>query len=181
MKRFGRAEEFFMRDNGRDARYWVEKLGLVPHPEGGYYRQTYRADFALSREALSGKFSGDRPVATAIYFLLDGGNFSAFHRLRSDEMWHFYAGCSLAVHVIDPSGNYSRVLVGDNVDSGESFQSVVRAGSWFASEVRDGKSWALVGCTVAPGFNFDDFELGEREMLVRQFPQHREVIERLTR
>lgn len=93
----------------RDADYWIQKLELQPHPEGGFYRRTYRADLLLSKEALPPNFKGPRPVATAIYFLLAGENFSAFHRLQSDELWHFYLGGSLIVHVIEPNGSYSRI------------------------------------------------------------------------
>src|SRR5271167_1841601 len=136
----------------KNAEYWIEKLGLEPHPEGGYYRRTYQADLVVAKEALPAGFTGARAAATAIYFLLEGENFSAFHRLRSDELWHFYAGASLAVHVIDGDGRSSEIRLGSDVEAGEVFQAVVKAGRWFASEVRDRKSWALVGCTVAPGF-----------------------------
>jgi len=165
----------------KNASYWIRKLELQPHPEGGYYRQTYRAETTISRSALPAGFGGDREASTAIYFLLEGKNFSAFHRLQSDEVWHFYAGSPLLVHVIDQAGMYSRVLLGGNPESGQVFQAVVRAGCWFASHVEDWKSWALVGCTVAPGFDFDDFEMARRESLSREYPQHGEIIERLTR
>src|ERR1700757_4054216 len=165
----------------KDARYWIEKLQLAPHPEGGYFRQTYRSDVVIAREALPAGFSGARAVSTAIYFLLEGKDFSAFHRLRSDEVWHFYAGSPLVVHVIEPAGSYSSILLGSDPDAGQTFQAVVRAGCWFASHVADWKSWALVGCTVAPGFEFADFEMAKREELSAQYPQHREMIRRLTR
>jgi predicted cupin superfamily sugar epimerase len=163
------------------AEYWIERLGLEAHPEGGYFRQTYRSELSLGREALPAGFSGARAASTAIYFLLEGENFSAFHRLRSDEVWHFYAGASLAVHVIDEDGRCSEIRLGRDAEAGEVFQAVVKAGRWFASEMRDRKSWALVGCTVAPGFDFEDFEMAKRGELVREYPQHQEVIERLTR
>ncbi len=165
----------------RNARYWIEKLRLDPHPEGGYFRQTYRSEVVIAREALPAGFSGARAVSTAIYFLLEGEGFSAFHRLRSDEVWHFYAGEPLLVQVIDPEGNYSRILLGSDPGAGQVLQAVVRAGCWFASHVADWKSFAVAGCTVAPGFEFEDFELGKREELVARYPQHRELIERLTR
>jgi predicted cupin superfamily sugar epimerase len=162
------------------AEYWIEKLRLEAHPEGGYFRQTYKSDLVIGREALPG-FAGARAASTAIYFLLEGKNFSAFHRLRSDELWHFYAGSPLAVHVIEPAGSYSSILLGSDPEAGQVFQAVVRAGCWFASHVEDWKSWALVGCTVAPGFEFADFEIGKKRELVRKYPLHRETIERLTR
>ena len=165
----------------KDATYWIQKLDLQPHPEGGFYRQTYRADLLLSKEALPPNFKGRRPAATAIYFLLAGENFSAFHRLKSDELWHFYLGASLIVHVIDPNGSYSRIRLGSDPEAAEVLQAVVKAGCWFASEVKDGKSFALVGCTVSPGFDFEDFELANGQELVGRYPEHREVIHRLTR
>jgi predicted cupin superfamily sugar epimerase len=164
-----------------DARYWIEKLQLNPHPEGGYYRETYRSDVVLASEILPSRFTGARAASTAIYFLIDGENFSAFHRLSSDELWHFYAGSALLVHVINPSGAYSSVRLGNEFDAGEVPQAVVPAGKWFASHVADWKSWALVGCTVSPGFDFADFEIGERAKLMELYPQHRELIVRLTR
>jgi predicted cupin superfamily sugar epimerase len=165
----------------KDAQYWIEKLTLSPHPEGGYFRQTYRADLMIAKEALPPNFTGPRSASTAIYFLLDSENFSAFHRLRSDELWHFYAGNSLEIHVIDPDGAYSRILLGDNPDAGETFQAVVKSGCWFASCVQTPKSFALVGCTVAPGFDFEDFELAKHSDLSRLFPHHESLIEKLTR
>jgi predicted cupin superfamily sugar epimerase len=164
-----------------NAQYWIDRLGLEPHPEGGWYRQTYRAELQIPHAALPASFSGSRAMATAIYFLLDGGNFSAFHRLRSDEMWHFYAGEALVVHVIDAEGNHVELLLGNDPERGEEFQAVVKAGCWFASEVQDRQTFALVGCTVSPGFDFADFELGTRAELSRVYPKHKDLLERLTR
>ncbi len=163
----------------KNARYWIHHLGLSPHPEGGYYRATYKSDLTIARTALPSSYEGDRSASTAIYFLLDEGNFSAFHRIASDEVWHFYAGSSLIVYVIDPDANYSELHLGDGND--EAFQAVVKAGCWFASRVKDATGFALVGCTVAPGFDFADFELGGRSQLIRTFPAYRKLIEELTR
>jgi uncharacterized protein len=165
----------------KDGKYWVKQLQLEPHPEGGYFRQTYRSEVTIEQKALPAGFSGARAVSTAIYFLLEGKNFSAFHRLRSDEMWHFYAGSPLLVHVIDLGGKHSTIFLGSAPEVEQTFQAIVRAGCWFASHVWGWKSYALVGCTVAPGFDFEDFEMGKREELVRAFPQHQEIIQRLTR
>jgi len=165
----------------KSAQYWIDKLNLIPHPEGGYYRESYSSELSIAREALPPQFTGPRLVSTAIYFLLEGENFSAFHRLRSDELWHFYAGSPIAVHVVDPDGVHSEIQLGDDPDSGHVLQAAVKAGRWFASRVRDPKTFALAGCTVAPGFDFADFELGKRTELVRLYPQHRRLIESLTR
>lgn len=145
------------------AQDWIEKLQLAKHPEGGYYRETYRAMSEVATPA------GKRSASTAIYFLLPAGEVSRLHRIKSDEVWHFYAGSALTVHVL---GEASVELSIANP------QAVVRAGKWFGATVA--REYALVGCTVAPGFDFQDFEMGDRATLLRQFPQHRQVIERLT-
>ncbi|HEX6495140.1 MAG TPA: cupin domain-containing protein [Acidobacteriaceae bacterium] len=169
-----------MKTSGTEAQQWIERLKLEPHPEGGYYRQTYCAPLMLPRSALP-VHSGDRAASTAIYFLLAGDQFSALHRLRSDEAWHFYAGSGLIVHVIEPDGTYSEILLGSNVNAEEQFQAVVPAGCWFGSSLRHPDAYALVGCTVAPGFDFADFEMARRDDLTARYPQHRAIIERLTR
>ena len=166
---------------GKSATYWIEKLRLEAHPEGGYYRQTYKSDVVIAKEALPAGFTGSRAISTAIYFLLEGENFSAFHRLRSDEIWHFYVGEPMDVHVIEPVGEYSRILLGGDPEAGQVLQAVVRAGCWFASHMVDWKSFAVAGCTVAPGFEFEDFEMGTREELLRVYPHHGGIIARLTR
>jgi len=165
----------------RNALYWIRKLALEPHPEGGYYRQTYRAELILPQQGLPCQFSGPRPASTAIYFLLDGKVFSALHRLRSDEVWHFYLGGALLVHVIEADGSYNKIELGSDPEAGQVLQAVVKAGCWFAAEMKDVSSFALVGCTVAPGFDFADFELARPEQLVAAYPQRRQLIEKLTR
>ena len=160
---------------------WIRSLSLAPHPEGGYYRVTYASELSIPHSALPGRFRGARPVSTAVYFLIDGANFSAFRRIQSDELWHFYAGSALVVHVIDAGGDYSELSLGSRMEAGEVFQGVVKAGSWFASRVKDPATFALVGCTVAPGFNFEDFELAKRAELQETYPQHSALIEQLTR
>ena len=160
----------------------INHYNLLPHPEGGFYRQTYAANEQILRDALPERFEGNRSFSTAIYFLLHFGNFSAFHRIKSDEVWHFYEGCTLHIHVIHPTGDYECLKLGRNLNNGESFQLVVPANSWFASEpVGDAGSFALVGCTVAPGFDFADFELADAEKLVEQYPSLELLIRRLSR
>jgi predicted cupin superfamily sugar epimerase len=163
------------------ADHWIAVLNLVPHPEGGYFRETYRSAEEVPAGCLPARFPGARPFSTAIYFLLAAGDCSALHRLRADEVWHFYAGGRLTLHVIDADGALSEVRLGRDAGQTEHLQAVVRAGCWFGASLDAGSSYALVGCTVAPGFGFEDFELGGREALTLQFPQHRALIERLTR
>ncbi|MBO6534628.1 MAG: cupin domain-containing protein [Balneolaceae bacterium] len=159
----------------------VNHLELRPHPEGGFYKESYRSEGSISAEELGKTFNGARNYATGIYFLLTAGNFSAFHRIKQDEMWHFYEGDPLRVHMIDASGNYSYQDIGLDFAQNQRPQIVVPAGVWFASEVVDGGNYSLVGCTVSPGFDFEDFELAKRERLVEDYPMHKQVIEQLTR
>lgn len=159
----------------------ITHFSLLPHPEGGWYKETYGAEGVIPHGALPPAFTGDRRFSTAIYFLLERGNFSAFHRIQSDECWHFYAGGPLVVSVIDSTGALLQVKLGSNFLAGETFQYVVPAGCWFASAPADGTEYSLVGCTVAPGFDFADFEMAERRSLLQEFPQHREIITRFTR
>jgi predicted cupin superfamily sugar epimerase len=165
----------------KNAQYWIDRLELSPHPEGGHYRQTYKSDLTIVRSALPTGFNGDLAASTAIYFLLDGRNFSAFHRIASDELWHFYAGRTLVVYVIDPEGHAHELLLGHRPEAEEVFQAVVKAGCWFAARLKDEAGFALVGCTVAPGFDFADFELATRSQLIQDYPAHQQLIVELTR
>jgi predicted cupin superfamily sugar epimerase len=165
----------------KNAQYWINKLGLSPHIEGGYFKETYRSAENISRRALPERFGGDRSISTAIYFLLRSNDFSAFHLIKQDELWHFYTGGTLMLHIIDWKGNYSQIKLGKNFDDGEVFQAKVPYGSWFGANLESHNSFALVGCTVAPGFDFADLEFAERDVLVHLFPQHRQIIEQLTR
>jgi predicted cupin superfamily sugar epimerase len=164
-----------------EAQRWIEALQLRRHPEGGWYRETYRSEEVVAAAALPPRFGGDRAFSTAIYFLLDGADFSALHRIKQDEVWHFHDGTALTVHVIDAEGAYIPIRIGRDLAAGEVPQAVVRAGHLFGASLADTRSYALVGCTVAPGFDFADFEMPGREELCRLYPQHRQLIERLTR
>lgn len=159
----------------------IIQLGLEEHPEGGYFKEVYRSKGLIPEHELSDDFQGDRNYATSIYFLLTSENFSAFHRIRQDEIWHFYRGSPIDIHIIDNTGGYSKVKVGSDLASGQEPQFVVPAGCWFASSVEGNSAYSLVGCTVSPGFDFRDFELAKRGTLIDQFPQHDEVIRRYTR
>lgn len=162
------------------ANYWIETLQLEQHIEGGAYRRTYEATLQLPQTNLPASFNGDRPVATAIYFLLQANQFSAMHRIASDELWHFYYGEALEIFEIKKDGSLHIHLLGNNPANGEQFQAIVQAGSWFGSKVKKGGNYALVGCTVSPGFHFNDFELANQQDLIKQFPQHKEIITQLT-
>jgi len=150
----------------------VDALNLQPHPEGGFFRELYRSTENIPAESLPSDYHGARSVSTAIYFLLPGNMISAFHRLRSDEIWHFYIGDPIQLHLLHPDGRYEAVRVGQDLLHGERCQVLIPAGSWFAAQVSRGDGWALIGCTVAPGFDFADFELAKRAELLARFPQH---------
>jgi len=159
----------------------VKKYEMLPHPEGGWYKETYRSEEQVNGSTLPERFSGNRSLSTAIYFLMEKGNFSGFHRIKSDECWHFYAGQTLLIYVIDNVGKLEIVKLGNNIELGERFQYVVPANYWFASRPADESEFSFVGCTVAPGFDFADFELAFADTLFLQYPQHKLVIDSLCR
>lgn len=162
------------------AAYYVQTLAMQPHPEGGYFAETYRSTETIPHAALPRRFGGDRAFATAIYFLLESHHVSALHRIQADEIWHFYAGGTLEIFVISPTGKLTLIRLGNSPERGEVFQAVVPAGCWFGSKPTVGIDFSLVGCTVAPGFDFADFEMADQATLLAQFPQHKAVIEILT-
>ncbi len=164
------------------AQYWIDYLQLEPHPEVGYFKETYRCQEKLTADHLPERFDQDHCFSTAIFYLLDAPNFSAFHRIKQDELWHYYSGTSgLTIHVISPSGEYHKLKLGTQPDKGQSFQQLVKAGDWFAASVDETEGFALVGCTVAPGFEFADFEMAQAEDLLSQFPAHQSVVKRYCR
>ncbi|MDD3858903.1 MAG: cupin domain-containing protein [Bacteroidales bacterium] len=159
----------------------VNKLELLPHPEGGFYRETYRANMIIPQSILGKEFSANRNVSTCIYFMLTSDSFSAFHRIKQDEIWHFYRGSALNLYLISPVGEFSVLKIGNDILNDEVPQFVVPAEYWFAAEVVEKDSYSLVGCTVAPGFDFADFELAEKETLCKLFSQHKEIVEKFCR
>ncbi|SDN44607.1 hypothetical protein SAMN05518871_105162 [Psychrobacillus sp. OK028] len=150
----------------KDATYYIKNLGLEPHPEGGYFQSSY-----TSKDS-----SGNRKLYTSIYFLLGVGEVSHFHRLKSDELWYFHAGSSLLVHVIDEEGNYVEHKLGLDIENGEVPQVLVPKNTIFGSSVIEDGTFSLVGCMVAPGFEYEDFELFTQKELLQDYPQHKEII-----
>lgn len=159
----------------------INKLQLLPHPEGGYFKEVYRSEGLINNDSLNSDFSGKRNYSTSIYFLLTSNNFSAFHRINQDEIWHFYKGSPIKLHVISKKGDYKNVIIGNDLEKEQTLQYIVPAKCWFAAEVINQDAFSLVGCTVSPGFDFDDFELAERNALISKFPQHKAHILKLTR
>ncbi|MFN2262270.1 MAG: cupin domain-containing protein [Psychroflexus sp.] len=158
----------------------IEQLNLESHPEGGYFKETYRSQLQAENTSLPSYFEGSRHFSTCIYFMLTSDSFSAFHRVQQDEIWHFYIGQTIHLHMISEKGVYSKVKIGNRLDQDEIPQFVVPAKVWFAAEILAPESFALVGCTVSPGFDFQDFELADRKILLEKFPEHKSVISNLT-
>lgn len=163
------------------AEYLIKKLKLQKHPEGGYYSEVYRSEELIEKDHLPNRYTSKRSYSTLIYFLLDGDDFSAFHRVNSDEIWHFYAGTSLTLYIIGDNGIVENIVLSNDPEDNGSYFALIRKGIWFAAKTNKKNSFTLVGCTVSPGFEFDDFELGNRQELISQFPQHKAIITLYTR
>jgi uncharacterized protein len=162
------------------AKYWIEKLQLEKHPEGGWFKEIYRSAEVISASALPAGFLGSRNISTSIYYLLEGDDFSAVHRIKSDEIWHFYNGTS-AIEVISiEKGKIKKQFCGNRPDENQQLQVVVPKNNWFAAQLANKEGYALVGCTVSPGFDFKDFEMSNQE-LIGQFPELEKEIDGLIR
>src|SRR5580658_375538 len=151
----------------------IQSLNLKPHPEGGYYRETYRGPSPIPG------LKPQRFFSTAIYYLLTPDSVSKMHRLASDEIFHFYLGDPVTWVLLGPDGNAQKMVLGQGLEQGQQVQLVIPAGTWFGGYLNEGGSFALMGTTVAPGFEFDDFVLGGREKLLALFPRAAEEIRRL--
>ncbi len=164
----------------KNAEYWINHLCLLPHPEGGYYKEIFSSIDEIEQKCLSKRFIGNRKYYTSIYFLLKDEQVSHFHRIKSDEIWSFHAGSVLDIHIIDEDGNYSIKKLGLNPEKDEIPQQIVKAGSWFGASLCNQKGFALVGCFVSPGFDFNDFELGNRNEMLNLYAMHEIIIGKLT-
>ncbi len=153
----------------------VSAYGLEPHPEGGFFKETYR-----SAETMTTRGGVSRPVSTGILFLLPEGQKSRLHRIKSDELWHFHLGGALRLTQISPEGKVESFVLGPDIKKGHLLQHAVPARYWFGAEPEPGSGFCFVGCTVAPGFDFADFDLGSRTTLLARFPDARETILKLT-
>ena len=163
-----------------DVKYWVEHLNMKAHPEGGYFVEVYRSSESIPQVALPSRYTGDRAFCTSIFYLLEKGDFSTFHRIASDETLHFYAGEPLDVHILDGE-RYLGISLGRQIDRGQHLQYTIRAGAWFAAAPAADAAYSLIGCTVAPGFEFMDFEMASRAALLAEYPNVSEVIRAHTR
>ncbi|KAI8096429.1 uncharacterized protein BX664DRAFT_59156 [Halteromyces radiatus] len=161
------------------ASYLIEKYDLQLNPEGGHYREIYKDPSTVKADG----FDGDRSCSTAIYYLLKKDETSIFHQIKSDELWHYYFGSThLHIYEIKPDGTLKIHSLGNNIDQGDALVCAIEKHSWFAAELvhKDEDAFALVGCTVAPGFEFRDFKVADADDLSKQFPQHQDIIRKLS-
>ncbi|AOH53582.1 cupin [Peribacillus muralis] len=165
--------------NENNAQYWVSKLGLLPHPEGGYFKRTFESEECTSDQALTVNYEGRRKLYTSIYFLLTSKDVSHLHRLKSDELWYYHGGSPLTIHIINETGDYEEIKLGMNLDNGEVLQALVPKNSIFGSSVMAEDTYSLVGCMVSPGFEFKDFELFTQADLLVKYPQYKDLIMKL--
>ncbi len=163
----------------KNAAYYIEKLGMTRHVEGGSFVESYRSTLKIPQDQLGQDFGGDRNISTAIYFLLEHGQFSAFHKIASDEMWHFYDGNPLSIYEITQEGKLIHHKLGNDLENGEAFQILIKAGNWFGSRCEIENGFSLVACTVAPGFDFEDFEMAKKEELIANFPAYAKLLKEM--
>ncbi len=169
-----------VKENEPDIQALIKALGLTPHPEGGFYAETYRAGDTIGASALPDRYGTDRSASTAIYFLITADSFSAMHRIDSDEIFHFYAGDPVTMLQLDEGGG-REITIGNDVLAGLSPQVVVPHGTWQGLRLAEGGRYALLGCTVAPGFDFAGFEMGDGEQLIGEYPEWRDAIRSLVK
>ncbi len=158
----------------------TEYLDLKPHPEGGFFSETYRSKEIYPKDKLPERYNSDRCFFTSIFFLITENSFSAFHKLQTDEIWHFYEGNPVELFIITQNRELLKIVLGDKPEYGMRYTHLVEKNCWLAAKLESG-NYALTGCTVAPGFEYEDLEMGDRKKLVNEFPEYKEIIERLTR
>lgn len=160
----------------RTASYWIKTLNLQKHPEGGWFKEVYRSDEVIPDVALPTGFSGSRNISTSIYYLLAGDDFSAFHRIKSDEIWHFYTGTSAIEIISIEEGKIKKEFCGNQPYDNQQLQVVVPKNNWFAARLTNKNGFALAGCTVSPGFHFDDFEMANQELIWQNPGIEKEIV-----
>ena len=156
------------------AEYYIKELNLLAHPEGGYYRETYRS----TGESIFKGFEGTRSFSTAIYFLLKDAEKSHLHKIKSDELWFFHAGDPIEILILIDQ-KLQIVTLGSGIEKGEMLQCIVPAGAWFGARVKGSRGFALVSCTVAPGFDFIDFELAEHKKISQDYLAYDSIVKEM--
>jgi len=157
----------------------INRLQLKSHPEGGWFKEVYRSKITLKKEALPNIFSDERSALTSIYYLLTNEQFSAFHRIKSPEIWYFHKGMPLIIHIILENGEYKKIELSDKQKG--RLQYTIEPNTWFAAEIKECYGYSLVSCAVAPGFDFADFEIAKREQLISSYKNLYQVINRLSK
>lgn len=160
------------------AEYWIQHLDLKPHPEGGFYKEEYRSSVEIPHKDLPVGYKSARKIATSIYYLLRSEDISKLHRLRSDELWYYHAGSPISVVYIDAEGKKHKNILGGRPDKAEKLSMLIPGGCIFCAEVPQKESYSLVSCVVAPGFEFEDFEMFDKDDLLQAYPNHAELIEK---
>ncbi|MCF8261260.1 MAG: cupin domain-containing protein [Melioribacteraceae bacterium] len=159
----------------------ISGLGLQKHPEGGYFKELYRSAEIYQKDHLPERFNGDRSFCTSIYYLLEGNDFSAFHRILADEIWHFYTGSPILIYTLSRQNGLKQFLLGSDISAGQIPQFAIPKNTWFAAKCANISNFSLVGCTVSPGFDFADFTLADQNDLIKEFPLEEAIIKKMTR
>lgn len=161
--------------------FYRKQLNLLPHPEGGFFSEVFRSPGVMPASYMDSRLTGTRNFSTSIYYLLGPGNKSCFHKIKQEEIWHFYAGsCALEIVVLQ-NGEAQHFYLGSRIENGEQFQLVVAANCWFAAKPLDENGFVLSGCTVSPGFDFEDFEIANTADLLEMYPTQKTIIELFNR
>jgi hypothetical protein len=162
----------------KDSNYWIEKLGMIPHPEGGYYHSSYKSSQTMFRHDIAGVSSSERNLWSSIYLLLTEEDFTSFHRVRSEEVWYYHHGSSVKIYMISPEGDLTTAKLGLDLDQNEKMQVLIPKNYIIAAE-RIEDTHAMIGIMVSPGFDFDDIKIYDKDELTNLFPMHEEIISRL--
>lgn len=164
----------------QDYRSFIERLNLLPHPEGGYYRRNWQSEIEAEARDASGKAIHPlRSIGSSILYLLPSQEVSAWHRVSCDEMWHHYSGSSLRIYLLDHNKGLTEFALGKNFDQNEMPQIIIPRSTWFCAETKDDDTYAFCGCTLWPSFSYADFDLADRALLLQEFPRYHELIERI--
>lgn len=159
---------------------YINGLKMLPHPEGGFFKENFKSEEKIHKDHLPGRYINHRVFSTSIYFLLRSSDVSKLHRIQSDEIWYFHNGSPVKIVCLSETNGYYEFILGNDLSKGQLPQAIVKYGEWFGAYVLEENSYSLVGCNVAPGFDFEDFEMGKREYLLKTFPGYEDIILKLT-
>ena len=164
----------------KDYRNVIERLNLLPHPEGGYYRRNWQSQLQAEAKDATGKSVHPiRSIGSSILYLLPSNEVCAWHRVACDEMWHYYNGSGLKMYLLNSFTGLSEHSLGMDIEKGQLPQLIIPRNTWFCGEVLDNEAYSFCGCTLWPSFSYADFELAEQHKLLDEFPAHKELINRI--